>query len=134
MGHGFWAYVEWTLVGKELLAGLERLFHGEVVLMTSPCDTEGSVSGKVEWIRRELPAYSRRFFVGPCKHAAAGPGKVLIDDHDANVDMFKSHGGRAVLVPRPWNQDKWKTKAGLFDPEWVLNDAERIVGEINRGA
>lgn len=131
MDFDFWAGLGWTTEGKELLRGLERLFGQEnIVLLTSPCLTVGSVEGKIEWIRQNLPAYSRQFFVGPCKHLAAGPDKILIDDHDDNCIKFLAYGGHARLVPRPWNAEKNGTEQGLFDINQFLYVTERIVGKL----
>ncbi len=111
MGHDFWDGLGWTAEGRVVLDQVENLFGDRVVLMTSPCDTPGAVGGKVSWIRRELPAYRRRFFVGPAKHLAAGPTKVLVDDHDGNADKFVEGGGLVVMPPRPWNR-----RRGESDP------------------
>lgn len=114
MGFDFWAGLAWTPEGRDVLRSVEAAFGDRVAVMTSPCDTPGAVEGKVAWVRRELPAYRRRFFVGPAKDMAAGPGKVLVDDHDANVDKFVAAGGAAVLVPRPWNRRRDETVDGRF--------------------
>jgi hypothetical protein len=104
MGFDFWADLEWMPDGHDILEAVEDTFGPEnVVLLTSPCTTRGGVEGKVEWVRRNLPEYGRRFFVGPPKHLVAGPSKVLVDDHDGNLLKFLDHRGRVVCVPRPWN-------------------------------
>lgn len=90
--------------GKELLAGLEAIAGAEnIVLLSSPCMTHGCVDGKIAFIEREMPTYSRRYFIGPPKHMMASPAKILIDDNNENVLKFSQAGGKAVLVPRPWN-------------------------------
>lgn len=123
MGQAFWAGLDWTPEGRLLLGGIEGLFGENVVLLTSPCQTVGAVEGKVDWIRQYLPRYSRRFFVGPAKHTIAGPGKVLVDDHEGNVTPFVAHGGNAVLVPRPWNRRASETNDnGCFDVDAVLRE------------
>lgn len=123
MGMEFWSSLPWTDEGPSLLSLLETLFGDRIVLMTSPCDTPGAVEGKVEWIRKNLPNYRRRFFVGPPKHLAAGPGKILIDDYEGNADSFVAEGGQAVLVPRPWNRRRNQTIRGDFDPILVAAEA-----------
>lgn len=116
LGRAFWAGLDWTHEGKGLLAAVESLFGDRVALMTSPCETEGCVEGKRDWVRRHLPGYQRRTFVGGAKHLAAGPGKLLIDDREENVDAFAAEGGHALLVPRPWNRHRERTDAsGRFD-------------------
>ena len=127
LGFDFWANLNWTPAGRDLLAGVEAIFADRVVLMTSPCDTPGGVEGKVAWVRRNLPGYSRRFFVGPAKHLAAAPGKILVDDHDANCERFRAHGGAAVLVPCPWNQASSQVDAhGRPDVQGVLAELARL--------
>lgn len=126
MGFNFWADLNWTSEGSELLKRIEDIFGENVVLMTSPCDTIGSVEGKVEWIRRNCPTYSRRFFVGPPKHLTAAPSKLLVDDSDDNISKFKAAGGQAVLVPRPWNASRHlMTPGGGFVVADVLNQLRR---------
>lgn len=116
LGYDFWANLGWTHEGRETLKAVEGAFYDRVCIMTSPCNTPGAVEGKVAWIKREIPDYSRRFVVGPAKHLFAGPGKVLVDDNDDNVEQFRLYGGRAVLVPRPWNHRRHLTDdLGRFD-------------------
>ncbi len=128
LGHDFWANLEWTSEGKELIKELEYLFRERIVLCTSPCETPGGVEGKIAWIKRELPAYRRRFFVGPPKALAASPCKVLIDDHDLNVEAFVLEGGHGVLVPRPWNRNKHLTNdEGDFEVKRLIAQIERAL-------
>jgi 5'(3')-deoxyribonucleotidase len=104
-GRDFWAHLPWTADGRQILDECERTFGRQnVCLLTSPPDTPGSVQGKLDWVHRELPAYRRRVLVGAAKEFCAGPSRVLVDDSDANVSRFEDAGGRAVLVPRPWNR------------------------------
>jgi hypothetical protein len=121
MGKDFWEDLPWTQEGPDLIKALETIFGSDnIVLMTSPVGTPGGVEGKVNWIRRELPGYSRRFFIGPPKHMLAGPGKLLVDDHDENIDKFCAAGGKAIMVPRPWNRRRDETFSdGVFDV-WKL--------------
>jgi 5'(3')-deoxyribonucleotidase len=117
LGFAFWANLPWGPEGKHLLALVEEIFGENVVLLTSPCDTPGAVEGKAAWIKREMPAYKRRFFIGPPKHLVAGPGKVLLDDHEDNVEAFAANGGHTVLAPRPWNRRRGETdEEGRFNP------------------
>lgn len=128
MGFDFWAGLGWTAEGKELLHGVEAIFGEKVLLMTSGL-LPGAVEGKATWIRRELPEYTRRFFVGAAKHLTAGPGKVLLDDHDGNTDRFAAHGGRAVLVPRSWNRRRAEAHGGRFNVPLILEELRLHQGE-----
>lgn len=125
-GRAFWAGLPWTPEGRRVLDHVERLFGHRVVLLTSPCDTDGSVQGKLEWVRRELPEYRRRVFVGPAKPMLAGPGKVLVDDYDGHVEAFRVEGGQAVQPPRPWNRRRSECDpAGGFDPDRLADELAR---------
>lgn len=105
MGHAFWANLEWMPDGKKILQMVLDHVNGEqITLLTSPIKTPGCLSGKMEWIEREMPSWNRRFLIGPGKHAIAAPGKLLIDDYDSNIDKWINHGGPAIQVPRPMNR------------------------------
>lgn len=39
------------------------------------------------------------------KGAISRPGLLLIDDSDDQVREWRKHGGRAVVMPRPWNSE-----------------------------
>jgi hypothetical protein len=104
----FWAGLDWTADGRALLAACETAAGPDrVFLLSTPCKTRGCLQGKQDWVDRHLPAYSRKVFFGAAKEAFAGPGKVLVDDYDKNVERFQAAGGWTVLVPRPWNQRRY---------------------------
>lgn len=100
----FWANLDWTADGKQILAIVEDFFGPEnVCIATTPTRNPRCAAGKVRWIQRCIPAYSRRFFIGPPKYFAAAPTNILIDDSDSNINLFRQHAGLGILVPRPWN-------------------------------
>jgi 5'(3')-deoxyribonucleotidase len=105
----FWESLKWMPDGKAILAACEERFGSEVYLLSSPCATEGCAEGKTNWVKRHLPQYSRKLFIGSAKLALASDCKVLVDDSDDNVTKFVVAGGKAILVARPWN-----TKAHLM--------------------
>lgn len=107
MGFAFWAGLAPLPDGMKLLDHALALVGAERVgLLTSPCDTPGCVEGKRAWVERHLPGLKRRLFVGSAKELFAGPHKVLVDDHDANVDRFAAAGGAVIQPARPWNRHK----------------------------
>lgn len=131
LGQDFWAGLPWTSEGRYLLTQVENLFGDRVVLLTSPCLTPGCAQGKLDWVRREIPHLARRVLVGPAKHLVAGPGKVLLDDHDPNVESFRSEGGHGVLVPRPWNSRRHETCGrGGFSVARVVEEIHGIVDTL----
>lgn len=106
-GYEFWANLDICPDGFKLLeSALLCVGSEQIGLLTSPCDTAGCVDGKRAWVMRHLPDFRRRLFVGSAKELFAGPTKVLVDDHDANVTRFQAAGGLTVQPPRPWNSRK----------------------------
>lgn len=104
LGQSFWAGLPWMPDGELILGRLEYEFGKErICLLTSPCLTPGCAEGKMDWIRKHMPAYSRRVLIGACKEFLAGPSKYLVDDSDSNILKFGEHGGPTILIPRLWN-------------------------------
>ena len=133
LDYGFWANLGKLEDGFGLLAVAEQLVGPENIgLLTSPCRTAGCAEGKIDWVKKHLPQYSRHLFIGSAKQLFAGPSKILVDDHNANVDRFAQAGGNVVLVPRPWNDCKQYTRPdGSFDVveiarclNWSISQAE----------
>jgi hypothetical protein len=84
------------------------------VLSSSLCP--GATDGKRDWLRRHLPGWEAEASFSAVKWKHAAPCKVLVDDHGPTVERFRAAGGRAVLVPRPWNPRRGETcDRGLFD-------------------
>lgn len=102
----WWGTLPWTVDGKavyELVQGYEP-----VILTVARC--AGARSGKPVWLRRNLPKifYSGRYFItgGAKKHYLSHPAAVLIDDCDEYCTEWEAAGGRAILYPRPWNENR----------------------------
>jgi len=105
LDEGFWANLPWMPDDKEMLAAIEAVIpKKDICLLTSPTIHPSSASGKLRWIQREMPEYSRRFLIGPPKQFCAGQECVLIDDADHNICAFARNYGDTILVPRRWNQ------------------------------
>lgn len=103
-GFDFWANLELTPEAGEILRATITAFGlGNICILSSPCKTAGCMEGKLAWLRKHLPSFSRRFLFGPAKEFCAGADTVLIDDSDANVNKFGLAGGHTILVPREWN-------------------------------
>ena len=106
MGEKFWEEIPWTTEGKEIFEAVEAIAGiDNIGILTTPCDTPGSMEGKKNWVRRELPQLVKRFWPGSTKEFMASPNHVLIDDSDGNVEKFAKAGGKAILVPRMWNKN-----------------------------
>lgn len=105
----FWSNLSWTEEGPRIVMIVYQAVGKEnTYLLTSPSRAPRSYSGKAEWVKRHLPNLQRRLLIGPSKHLFASPRNILIDDGDHNVDAFRAAGGKAILVPRPWNKNRGK--------------------------
>jgi len=106
MDHSFWSGLRWTEYGRDVLDVIRSFFSDkDICLCTAPTpiSSSGCISGKLAWIERELPNFSRRFMITSCKYFSAHPAVVLVDDRSENCNEFVAHGGHAVLVPNHWN-------------------------------
>ena len=104
----FWRNLEWMDDGREILrAIMGTLGLEKVYFLTGMMPNAGSGTGKLLWIHDNLPIYSDRVILHTlevCKSSLAKPDTLLIDDKDENVEEFAKAGGKAILVPRPWNK------------------------------
>ena len=105
LGKSFWETLHWTQDGQGILDAVLYKFHpDDVMLCSSPCRTKGCKEGKVIWVERHLPGF-RHLILSNRKEIYSAPGRLLIDDSDANVDKWVAAGGAACLLPRPWNRN-----------------------------
>jgi len=102
----FWQYLLWMHDGRDILrAIMDTVGLEKVYLLTAPMPNIESPTGKWLWVSDNLPIYLKRTIITQApKHLLARPNMLLIDDKDQNVDEFREAGGRALLVPRPWNR------------------------------
>lgn len=104
MGRSFWANLDPLPQMPSIVGQLEARFGEEnICLLTSPIRTDGCIDGKMDWIKKHLPQYRRRFLVGPAKQFCASERHALVDDHAKNIEAFKDAGGYTFLSPAPWN-------------------------------
>ena len=102
----FWQHLEEMHDGRNILAAIEyKLVPRQIYLLTTPMPNLESASGKMIWVHDHLPNYLKRTIITQApKHLLARPDTLLIDDKNENVDDFRKAGGKALLVPRPWNR------------------------------
>ena len=102
----FWRKLEWMFDGREILEIILDKFNiDQVYLITMPMSNPESATGKWLWIKDNLPSFYKRTIITQApKHLLARPDTLLIDDKNENVDGFREAGGKALLVPRPWNR------------------------------
>lgn len=101
----FWANCYPTEDAAAYIECAERIFGKENVwILTKPLEIHKCCTdGKLEWVEKHFPAYTRRTIVCFSKHACAAPSNVLFDDCDENIDNWKSRKGIGILIPRLWN-------------------------------
>ncbi len=108
-GAPFWANLEPTPWLPDLLEVIGERFN-ELFIVTSPgvSTAVGVVDGKLQWCKKYIPQVHPRniIFTGQ-KHLLADRAgyKVLIDDSEDIINKYRSNGGRAFMVPQPWNRD-----------------------------
>lgn len=125
----FWANLDPLPDGLELFRHVESRVGTDRIGLLSSGLCPGSCDGKRDWLKKHLPGYEKNAIFCTAKHLCASSTKILIDDHEPNVDGFRVHGGTAVLVPRPWNKRKPETCAkGGFDAARLAAELEGMVG------
>ncbi len=102
----FWTELPMMPDAMSLIAALVSMFRREdIVLVTSIIGTPASAAGKIHWIFRNLPMFSGQYMITPCRNNLADGDTLLIDDQTSHVWSFLKAGGKAIIVPRPWNSE-----------------------------
>lgn len=120
-------FEDWGMTADEFWEPIDRLgpdfwiniprypWFGELVdlcrcpqftIATTPSRHANSTAGKLMAIQAMFGAHFRDYLITPRKWLLGGPGRVLIDDNEENCEKFVSHGGEAILFPRPWNENR----------------------------
>jgi len=124
----FWQNLEWMHDGGDILEIIRDKFNADqIYLLTTPMPNVESATGRWSWIREQLPEFYKRTIITQApKHLLARPDTLLIDDKDENVDGFREAGGKALLIPRPWNRAHFQADRTV---EVVKEFLERICQE-----
>lgn len=101
---GFWLGLE-KMPDADAIVDLVCSYFGaeNVAILTSPSFDPHCIPEKQQWIKQYYPQFYSNMLFGSAKRFLAGPGRVLLDDRDANIDNFRNAGGYAITVPRLWN-------------------------------
>ena len=106
----FWQNMPWMYDGWEILrAIMDTLGLEKVYFLTGMMPNVETASGKMMWVRDNLPIYLDRVILTTLKVSKTflvQPDALLIDDYDKNVEEFQEAGGNAILVPRPYNKKR----------------------------
>lgn len=104
-GHDFWRNIPKTQEADQLVALVKEKFSpGNVCFLTSPSNSPGCYTGKLEWIKFHFPGIPVIFAKSHTKRFLSGPGRLLIDDRNENRSEWEENGGTGILMPRPWNE------------------------------
>jgi len=93
-GKDFWSNMTWTKDGKELWNYIKNY---NPVLLSAPTREHSSRTGKIEWVKRELPGYHLILRSASNKKEFADKNSILIDDRPSNIDDWKGREGIGIL-------------------------------------
>ena len=117
-GAAFWEYLPLCWWAGPLMESVHEVAPWTII--SDPRISPECAAGKIRWIESRgvsgtnlfglniFPSASTPPYILTAeKHllAAGSPGRVLIDDCDANCDAWDTAGGTAILFPRPWNRN-----------------------------
>jgi 5'(3')-deoxyribonucleotidase len=100
----------------------------DTCILTSPTFDPQCAAEKISWINAHVPRFKRQYLIGPAKPFCAAPNHILVDDSEKNCLDFEAAGGRAVMVPRPWNHmHRWAYACAQYVESHILETAQEIV-------
>ena len=103
-GADFWADLESFPWATELHNVCKAV--APTTLLSAPSADPSSAHGKKLWINKEFGPCFKQYLLGVDKTACAAPNKVLIDDSEHNINAFREAGGKAILFPQAWNENR----------------------------
>lgn len=103
---GWWYGLNEYWWAEKLVVALRE--RGEIIFCTSPSSDHKCPGEKIQWLRDRgfMGQNKNDFQIGPRKEMMARSGAILIDDYETNVFKFRENGGRAILFPQPWNENR----------------------------
>ncbi len=90
----FWSNMNFLEGGKDLYYYLKSNFE-QVIFLSSPGPYKDAIQGKNIFLEREFEGNYLAIF-DKNKYKYAGLDKILIDDYDKNLKLFREHGGLAI--------------------------------------
>lgn len=129
-GPTFWIHLEAYEFFDDLYRTARRCAQ-EVIFLTDPSGEPACAAGKIQWLRNNAGP-DAKFIITKEKHLLAAPGRLLIDDGDANVARFEAAGGRAILWPQPWNARARMWERVATEDKGLRDLHDDTMSEINR--
>jgi len=96
----------------------------DFIIYSAPSNSEYGYSGKKAWIDKYIQPYHKKtikLHVGSDKWLMAGPDRLLIDDFDTNIRLFREAGGNAITFPQSWNSESDQEPGNLTYLSAYLN-------------
>ena len=122
----FWLELEKTKWAEDIIELAEQYVgQKNICLLTAP--TKYNATGKIKWIQKHYPQYSKQFYVGPNKYYCSSPLKILIDDHEFNIKAFEKGGGKGILFPAYCNRLYRKEKDPIPYVRKRLNNLIKLI-------
>jgi 5'(3')-deoxyribonucleotidase len=127
----FWENLS-VLPGAKFFHDKINLLHDISFLSAPTGDILLNGEGKAKWLRKHdfMGQNENKLIITTPegkKGAFANPDTILLDDKDENVQDFLRGGGKAVLVPRPWNNRHWEFRTYEQANLIALYNLEQIV-------
>lgn len=122
----WWAELEHT---KEASAIIElALTHAgkDNVHLLTKLSTPACAAGTLAWVQNNYPFLAERVHMCHQKEVLARHDSILIDDNVHNCEKFKSEGGMAIVVPKPWNR---MYGAAGYCASYIEDELLTIVGD-----
>lgn len=133
----FWANLNPTREAQWLVNFcINQVGIRDMCILTAPPEFEyaAAIKGKRYWLAKHFARGANfNMLFGTAKMFCAAPTHILIDDADHNVDAFREAGGKAILIPRPWNSlyDSKLTVMEHVTREWEkIHESEGDSGSI----
>lgn len=103
---GWWEEIEPYSWANELIDYCKS--RGDVLYCTSPGAHSNGASEKINWLRKHkfMGARKNDYVITKHKYLLANSGALLIDDSPKNYHKYQENGGKAVLFPQPWNDNR----------------------------
>ena len=119
----FWFNLEKTPEADAIVElAIDAVGVKNIAMLTSPSLDPSCVPAKRAWMEKHYPQLTKTMIFSWGKGMIGGPGRILIDDRDRNIDDWYMAGGEGILVSRPWNEDYQLAHVTLAVIETRLND------------
>lgn len=104
-GASWWSELPKLPWADELWAACQAACR-QVVVLSTPAAFAESISGKYDWVRRQLG--TSRMLLGSPKEVCSKAGHVLIDDRAGYQRRWEAEGGVMLPLRRPWNRSGYE--------------------------